>query len=75
MTPPNAAVAATAIYYGVKALDLALMLFVGTLEAKAELEKRRGILFRLSEEKRDPTDAEWQDLYTTIGSLRNKLHS
>ena len=75
MSPPNGAAAATAIYYAVKTIDLALMIFVGTVEAKAELEKRRSILFQFAEEKRDPTDAEWQDLYSTIGTLRNKLHS
>jgi len=63
-----------AIFYAIKAIDAALLLFVGTVEAKGELEKRRSVLQTLADEARDPTQDEWDDLEGTLTALRQKLH-
>ncbi len=63
-----------AIFYAIKAIDAALLLFVGAVEAKKELEMRRSVLMNLADEARDPTQAEWDDLNGVLAALRNKLH-
>ncbi len=60
-----------AISYAISVFNALLQLVPPALDAYSLIEKTRTDLQTMQDENRDPTDAEWEALNTTIEKLRS----